>query len=935
MSKYSDSIQLPKTNFQMRANLNSTEVQWINFWKKEKVFDQLKSQNKHLKKFILHDGPPYANGHLHLGHALNKILKDIICRSYFKLSYDVDFTPGWDCHGLPIEWEVEESYRKKKISKSDVGIIEFREACREFAKKWIEVQCQEFIRLGLDYDWENKYTTMKKESEATIVSELLKFLEKGDLYLGRKPVMWSVVEKTALAEAEIEYREKKSKSIFVKFPILKFSDKNFKNSSIVIWTTTPWTIPGNQAVAYSENIQYVLIMIKKDYPELNLLKNEKLIFSKKLVDQAFGEINIKSYEVLNTLNSASLKDIICKHPLNKLGYDYKVPLIPGDHVTNENGSGFVHIAPGHGVEDFDLGQKFNLSIPKTIKNNGLFNEDIPLFNNIHVYKADEVVINKLSENKNLIKASDFFHSYPHSWRSKAPLIYRTTSQWFISMDKNCLRDTAMREIEKVKWIPTMSKNRISSMVSERPDWCISRQRSWGVPITIFLNKKTLKPIIDKNLNKRIVEIIKKKGCDAWFLEPKEFFLGNDYDSDDYEKVNDILDVWFDSGSSHVFVLKNKGIFDKSDLYLEGSDQHRGWFQSSLIQSCAIYDESPYKSVLTHGFVLDEKGKKMSKSQKNVISPSEIIEKYGADVLRLWVASSDYSDDLKISFESLERQSENYRKIRNTIRFLLGNLNNWNKNETAQHHELPELERYIRHRLVTINNLVIENFKSFNFFKAIKEIINFCNYDLSALFFDIRKDVLYCDSIKSKKRQCTRTVLVDIFYYLISWISPVLVFTSEEAWQCWRSDIIKEKETSCHLKNFFESSSSWEDFDLEKKWKTLLQIRSAVTQAFEKKRKEKIFKSSLESKLTLCLQSDDLIKSTQNIALDEFFIVSSVDIEKKKDKSYSKDSSINNLFLKIDRVDGLKCERCWKYYPKKNILENVCMRCRNAHENNSV
>ncbi len=926
MKKISETIHLPKTGFQMRANLFENELKWLDFWQKNRTLDQINKANKDCEKFIIHDGPPYANGNLHLGHALNKILKDIIRRSHQKLGYNVHFIPGWDCHGLPIEWKVEEKYRKKGENKGDIDQIRFRKECRQFAEHWINIQCDEFKRLGLDCDWEKKYTTMKRDSETTIVSELLKFLEQGSLYLGHKPVMWSVVEKTALAEAEVEYKEKKSTSIFVKFKVHKSKNENLLNSSIIIWTTTPWTLPGNRAIAFSDKIEYQLIQINENYPKYSLKKGEKIIFSKKLKLDLFERLDIKEFEILKNLSYRDFEDSFCKHPLKDIGFDFDVPLLFGAHVTNDFGSGFVHIAPGHGIEDFAIGKNNNIPVPKTVNNNGVYNKEIPYFAGMHIFKADKQVIEKLQEFENIIVFEDFNHSFPHSWRSQAPLIYRTTSQWFISMSKNNLRNSAIEAIEKVKWIPSSSKNRILSMVSERPDWCISRQRSWGVPITIFINKETSEPIIDRDLNKRIISLIDSKGVDFWFHGDKKVFLGEKYDDSKYEKVTDILDVWFDSGASHVFVLKNNGIREKADLYLEGSDQHRGWFQSSLIESTAIYGDSPYKSVLTHGFVLDEKGKKMSKSEGNVISPEDVIKKFGADVLRLWVATSNYKEDLRISFESLERQSEIYRKIRNSLRFLLGNLKGWQNSEKVEHDKLPPLERYIRHELFNINKIVIKSFKDFDFYKAFKIIANFCNNELSSLFFDIRKDILYCEEQNSYSRRSSRTVMIDIFNCLISWLSPVLAFTAEEAWQFWRKEISNESEESCHMLRFSDLPDNWNDELINNQWTILKKLKNLVTSAIEKKRELKVIKSNLETSVSLYVEDKDFLIAIKKIDLRELFITSEVEIVKEKNKDFISMEDIENVAVSISSFDGVKCQRCWKLFKKSSMKEELCKRC---------
>ena len=629
---------------------------------------------------------------------------------------------------------------------------------------------------------------------------------------------------------------------------------------------------------------------------------------------------------MKELKEDELDDIVCEHPFFSEGYDYDVPLIKGEHVTNETGTGFVHIAPGHGIEDFELSKKFNIKVPDTVNPKGVYFDNIPVFSGVHIFKADKLIIDKLMELNMLIYCSDFNHSYPHSWRSKAPLIYRTTSQWFISMDEKNLRSSVMAEIKKVNWVPEGSKNRITSMVSERPDWCVSRQRSWGVPITIFLDKRNNKPLLDKEVNKKIIELIKQHGTDIWFSEDNEVFLTSNYNPDDYVKVTDILDVWFDSGASHAFVLKNREIFEKADLYLEGSDQHRGWFQSSLLESCAIYNESPYKSVLTHGFVLDEKGKKMSKSLGNVISPDDVVKKYGADILRLWVATSNYNEDLKISYESLNRQTEIYRKIRNTLRFLLGNLKNWDENkEKVKHDELPELEKYIRYELYNLNKIVLESFRSYNFYRAFQLIANFCNNELSSLFFDTRKDILYCEPINSYKRHSTRTVMVDVFKTLINWLSPVLVFTIEESWQCWLEQNNIETENSCHLIPYSNLPDTWDNKNLSKDWIIIKNIRKAVSNVIEKKRDQKILKSSLEAKASIFLADSSYLNVIKKINLSDILIVSEATIVEKKDEKFIQFEEYKNISIKIELLDGKKCERCWKTFkPKENEL--ICNRC---------
>ena len=925
MTDYSKTIKLPFTNLSMKANLAQKEKDWLSFWEKNKIYSLLKKDRSSDKQFVLHDGPPYANGDLHMGHALNKILKDIVCRSKFQLSHDVHYVPGWDCHGLPIEWKIEEKYRKKGKDKSEIILSEFRNECRNFASQWVIKQKEQFTRLGIQSNWNQIYTTMTKDAETTIVKELLKFLESGELYLGFKPVMWSVVEKTALAEAEVEYKEKKSKSIYVKFPIQNSSI----DASIIIWTTTPWTIPCNQAIAYSNDLNYKKIIILDNYKELNLKKNEVIFIAETLLSKFIKMHNIEKYETDNFEGIKFFDTISCDHPLKNLGFTSSIKLFSSSHVTDDNGTGFVHIAPNHGEEDFEVGKVNKLRNLDTVEANGVYSSGIPFFNNIHVFKADEHVVKELLDASNLLSSNDYNHSYPHSWRSKAPLIYRATSQWFISMDKNNLRSIASREIDSVKWIPSSSINRMKSMVNERPDWCVSRQRSWGVPITVFVNKKTKIPLVDKAVNKKIVERIKEFGIDCWFNKSNDFFLTNKYECDDFEKVNSILDVWFDSGSSHVFVLKNNGLNEKADLYLEGTDQHRGWFQSSLLQSCAIYGKSPYKSVLTHGFVIDDKGRKMSKSLGNVILPSEIINKYGADILRLWVASSNFNEDLKISFENLERLSDSYRKIRNTLRFILGNLNEWEKKEYVNEKELPRLEKFIRHKLFTTNTEVIKHFEEYNFHKVFQVILNFCSQTLSAFFFDIRKDCLYCDSVSSVKRRSCRTLLFDIMNCLITWLSPILPFTTEEVWQNWRKDIDHEAVLSCHLLKFLSPSVSWENESIDKEWTLIFELRELFLILMEEKRKAYDFKSSLDAEVDIYIRDKPSFDILEKIELDEILIVSKVNLIFKEVNNSNK----NKIEINIKKIEGTKCPRCWKKFLMQKEQE-ICLRCQEVVNENS-
>ncbi len=925
MTNFSKTINLPSTNFSMKANLSETETNWIKFWKEKKIYKKLKDERGKNKSYILHDGPPYANGDLHLGHALNKILKDFICRIKFQNSMNVNYIPGWDCHGLPIEWKIEEKFKKLGKKKNEIGLKEFRNECRKFANHWVAEQKIQFERFGIQTNWEKIYLTMTPDSELSIVKELLKFLETGELYLGFKPVMWSVVEQTALAEAEIEYHEKTSNSIYVKFPIKQTNEK----ISVVIWTTTPWTIPCNRAIAFSNHLKYVILEIGEDIKTLNLEKNEQLVISENLLSDFIRKHKIDSYKIKHEVKDNFFREVECNHPLHKLGYKHNVKLFQSSHVTDESGSGFVHIAPNHGLEDFEVGKKNNLGNESTVNEKGIYEDSIPIFAGLHVFKADEKVIEELRKSKNLISNNEYKHSYPHSWRSKAPLIYRATSQWFISMDNKNLRKKALKEIDAVEWIPSNSKNRIFSMIKDRPDWCVSRQRSWGVPITIFVSKKQKKPIIDSDVNKKIISLLQKNGVDFWFEGSGESFLPKKYNSSDYEKVTSILDVWFDSGSSHVYVFKNKGVKGKADLYLEGSDQHRGWFQTSLLESCGVYGESPYKSVLTHGFVIDEKGKKMSKSLGNVISPKDIVNKFGADILRIWVASSNYNEDIRISYENLNRHSESYRKLRNTIRFILGNLNGWNTKNSIDYKKLPELEKYILHKLKKTDSEIEIFFNKFNFSKAFQSILSFCASDLSSFFFDIRKDTLYCENENSDLVKSTKTVMSIIFNCLIRWLSPIIPFTTEEAWQCWRNEIDSNAELSCHLLKKSEIPNEWLSPKLEERWKKIFEIRDTFLLSVENKRNLKEIKSGMEVKAKFFFKDQDYHKIAESLDLSEILIASDVSLSSQVDEGFENYPGKEHIFCKLEVSEGFKCPRCWKIIENFDSSNEICDRCKSV------
>ena len=901
-----NNLNLPKTAFSMKANLPSKEPKILETWDKTKLYERLRKKSAGKEKFILHDGPPYANGHIHMGTALNKILKDIVTKFHQMNNQDSIYVPGWDCHGLPIEWKIEEEYKKKKKNKDEVPTKEFRKECREFAQKWIGIHKKEFKRLGVIGDWENYYSTMSFDAEAQIVRELGKFLLEGSLYRGFKPVLWSTVEKTALADAEVEYKDHKSNTIYAAFQIKK-SDKDFlKDSSIIIWTTTPWTIPANKALAYNRDISYSVLELDK----------KKIIVAEKLVNSVVESCSLGKFKILKTFKGNEFKNTLCSHPFKNLGYNFDVPMLEANFVTLEQGTGIVHCAPSHGPDDFNLCLKHGMKAIETVNNDGRYTKNIPVFEGTHVFKADEIIIKNLQEQKNLLGSGTLVHSYPHSWRSKAPLVHRATPQWFISMESHKLRKKALDSIDQTAFYPEKGKARIRAMIETRPDWCISRQRSWGVPLPIFVNKKTNEPLRDSEVVENIAKIYEKEGSDCWFYDDPQKFLGKKYKKEDYIKSNDIVEVWFDSGSTHSFVLeKRKDLKWPASMYLEGSDQHRGWFHSSLLESCGTRGRAPFDSILSHGFVVDGKGMKMSKSSGNIISPEEILKKYGADILRLWVASSDYAEDLRIDHSILEQHAESYRKIRNTFRFILGNLkDDFSPKDLKKinHDDFPELEKLILHKLFLLNIEIKNNLKNYNFHKLQKELLNFCALDLSSFYFDIRKDILYCDDLNSKKRKSCVALLNIVLECLIKWYAPVLSFTTEEISELAQ----KNKKASIHEENLPEIPDSWKNDDLYKKWEKLSQIRQQVNIAIEEKRSSKIIGSSLEAdvEITLPKPEFDILKE---IDAKELFIISNVTQNILKDKK-------GEISVTVKKAKGTKCSRCWKIVEK--VEEGKCSRC---------
>ena len=913
---YKDSLLLPKTDLPMRANLPEREPGFLEVWKKNELFSKLRESSASKEKFILHDGPPYANGNLHMGTALNKILKDVIVRSRQLDGFDAEYRPGWDCHGLPIEWKVEEKFRDEGKNKEEIPINDFRNECRLFAKNWIEIQKKQFMRLGILGNWSNPYTTMEFSSESIIVKEFHKFLMSGDLYRGSKPVMWSVVEKTALAEAEVEYLEHASPTIWVNFPI-QSNDDDLVDSSILIWTTTPWTIPANRAVAYSSKFQYGLYKVSSTEEGSLATLGKKIIINSALK----GNVEKASKSELTFVKEiSSFDNMLCSHPFKESGYDFDIPILEGDFLTEDAGTGFVHIAPSHGQDDYELAIKNGIEPPFILNDEGVYLENVKLFAGKRVYNSDGTlgdatgsVISELINSGNLFGKGKLRHQYPHSWRSKAPLIFRNTPQWFISMEKNGLRDKSLKAIEEVQWIPERGKNRIKSMVESRPDWVVSRQRAWGVPLAIFVNKETGQPLKDQDVNDRISKSFEKKGSDAWFDIKSDQFLGDKYNSDEWEKVNDILDVWFDSGSTHAFVLEGEdGLGSPANLYLEGSDQHRGWFQSSLLESCGTRGKAPFKQVLTHGFVMDKDGRKMSKSLGNVILPDDLIDQYGADVVRLWVVSSDFTEDLRVGQEIMKANVESYRKIRNTFRFLLGNLHEFKDEEIVPYHEMPELEKYILHKLSIIDEKVKKNYREYDLKSVFQDLLNFSNLDLSSFYFDIRKDTLYCDSPNSLSRRATRTVLDIIFNYLVVWFSPILCFTTEEV----LSSRFPNNKSSIHESSFSEVNEEWNNKELFAKWEKIRSVRKVVTGAIELERQEKRIGSSLEAFPTVFISDKEYLKIFSDIDLAEIFITSQAILKEGDGPSDAfRLDEMKMVSVECNLSNGRKCNRSWKILPE--------------------
>ncbi len=990
---YSETLFLPQTDFPMRAGLPQKEPEILARWAKDDLYGQLRKASKGREKFVLHDGPPYANGNIHIGHALNKILKDVVTRSQQMLGYDSNYVPGWDCHGLPIEWKIEEeNYRSKNKAKPNfsdsAAMVAFRQECRAYAQRWLDIQREEFKRLGVEGDWDHPYTTMSFAAEAQIARELMKFAANQTLYRGSKPVMWSVVEKTALAEAEIEYEDYTSDTVWVKFPVAKNpgafgihggeeSDEKLiaaqsdlwaaiKGASVVIWTTTPWTLPGNRAISFSPKIKYGLYKVTDAPPENWAKFGELFILSENLAGDVFKQAKVAAYDKIADVPAEMLQDMVCRHPLYGKGYDFDVPLLAGDHVTDDTGTGFVHTAPGHGREDFEVwmsnkaqleARGISSAIPYTVDENGALTAQAPGFEGKRVINdkgekgdANNAVIAALAEAGNIIARGRLKHQYPHSWRSKKPIIFRNTPQWFIAMDMgidkpgDTLRDRALKAIEVTRWVPAAGQNRITGMIAGRPDWVISRQRAWGVPIAVFIKEKpdgSVEILQDPEVELRILEAFEKEGADAWYKDGAAArFLGK-RGNEGWKKVDDICDVWFDSGSTHAFVLEDPvhfpslaGIKRKVDggkdtvMYLEGSDQHRGWFHSSLLESCGTRGRAPFDVVLTHGFVLDEQGRKMSKSTGNVTAPQDVIKNSGADILRMWVCASDYADDLRIGPEILKTTADTYRKLRNTVRWMLGSLAHFHEDERVKFEQMPELERLMLHRLTELDALVRDAYKDFDYKRIFAALSAFMTSDLSAFYFDIRKDVLYCDPISSAKRKASLTVIDHLFRCTVTWLAPMLCFTAEESWQSRYGADAK----SVHLEPFPDVPSAWNDTKLAEKWEYVREVRRTVTEAMELARAAKKIGSSLEAHPVVEFDDGYFPNLLQNVDMAEVCITSGITVRESmpNEQSLGDDRKVDleNIYRKVVRwtggafsvivdvqlASGRKCARSWKILP---------------------
>ena len=959
---YKSTLNLPKTDFPMRAGLPTREPVWLERWSKMGIYDRLREKTGRTP-FTLHDGPPYANGHLHIGHALNKTIKDMIVRSHQMMGFDARYIPGWDCHGLPIEWKIEEQYRQKGKNKDEVPINDFRAECRKFAAGWVNIQREEFKRLGVTGNWADPYLTMDFHAERVIAEEFMKFLMTGTLYQGSKPVMWSPVEKTALAEAEVEYHDKESFTIWVKFRVVGTSDATLDSAFVPIWTTTPWTMPSNKAVVYGEGISYGLYEVIGRPEECWASIGERYILSDNLAADVFGRARLDEtmYRRLCDITNDDLQKISLTHPFKGAEgsngeWDDIRDFRAADFVTDEEGTGFVHCAPSHGMEEFELYRDLGMLeqvITYNVVEDGSFRADLPFFGGKLILKpngkegdANTAVINKLVEVGGLFARGKIKHSYPHSWRSKAPVIYRNTPQWFAAIDRpvgdgldmhgKTIRERALTEIDNVNWTPKSGRNRLYSMIQARPDWVLSRQRAWGVPLTCFTKTGALPTDPDfllrnPEVNTRIVDAFEAEGADAWYEDgAKERFLDGIVNPADYVQVFDILDVWFDSGSTHAFVLRDRadGTADGiADVYMEGTDQHRGWFHSSLLQSCGTMGRAPYRNVVTHGFTLDAKGMKMSKSIGNTIVPETIVKQYGADILRLWVAQTDYTADQRIGPEILKGVADSYRRLRNTMRFMLGALDQFTESDRTDPAEMPELEQWVLHRLAELDDVVRKGYEAYDFQGVFQAVLTFATVDLSSFYFDIRKDVLYCDG-DTARRQAARTVLDILFHRLTTWLAPVLVFTMEEVWL----ERFPGDDSSVHLIDMPETPDVWLNPDLAAKWARVRAARRAVTAALEVQRTDKVIGASLEAAPVVHIDDADMFAALKSVVFEDLCITSAISLTTDPAPAEAFHlPEVPGVGVVFEKAEGEKCQRCWKILPDVGAHSHigVCGRCEEA------
>ncbi|MBO9467123.1 isoleucine--tRNA ligase [Tropicibacter sp. R15_0] len=976
--EYKHTLNLPKTDFPMRAGLPKREPQWLERWSKIGVYDRLREKEGRTP-FTLHDGPPYANGHLHIGHALNKTIKDMIVRSHQMMGYDARYVPGWDCHGLPIEWKIEEQYRKKGKNKDDVNVVDFRQECRKFAEGWVDVQREEFKRLGITGNWADPYLTMDFHAERVIAEEFMKFLMNGTLYQGSKPVMWSPVEKTALAEAEVEYHDHKSHTIWVPFKVTKADPEGavgaeeaaiaatnadeLEKARVVIWTTTPWTIPSNKAVAFGRKIAYGLYEVTGTPEECWCAVGDTYILADALAESVLSSARLEDgmFKRVRDVSAEELDGLTLAHPFRGMEgadgfWDYDVPMIDGDHVTDEAGTGFVHTAPSHGQEDYEcfVARNWLDRMTHNVGEESEFLAHVPFFAGLQVIdkkgkegKANNAVIAKLVEAGGIIARGRMTHSYPHSWRSKAPIIYRNTPQWFASVDREVgdgqdthgktIRERALTSIDAlVKWWPQTGRNRLYSMIEARPDWVLSRQRAWGVPLTCFTKKDTLPTdpeflLRNEAVNARISEAFEAEGADCWYADgAKERFLGSDVNADEYDQVFDVLDVWFDSGSTHAFVLRDRedGTEDGiADVYMEGTDQHRGWFHSSLLQACGTLGRAPYRNVVTHGFTLDEKGNKMSKSLGNTIVPEKVVQQYGADILRLWVAQTDYMVDQRIGPEILKGVADSYRRLRNTMRYMLGALGDFSEDQRVAVEEMPELERWVLHRLAELDHQVRKGYAEFDFQGVFSAVFNFATVDLSSFYFDIRKDALYCDGDSLRANAC-RTVLDILFHRLTTWLAPILVFTMEEVWL----ERFPGDDSSVHLVDMPDTPKDWLDEPLAAKWEQIRKVRRVVTAALEVQRTDKVIGASLEAAPVVHVRDAEVLASLKSVEFEDVCITSAISLTGDPQPAEAfRLPEVEGVGVVFEKADGAKCQRCWKILPDVGRFAHAgtCQRCNDA------